>query len=459
MCGTGPGRTMTAGEQKRSVRVAERVRAELMDVLLRGEVRDPEARDVFVSEVRVTDDLSQARVYVRLLDPDAGSKRRERAVRAMEKASGFLRRRIAARMEIKRVPELRFHWDEVVDEAARIEGLLAEVREEPLPEGREGALELVRRGSRFMVACHRRPDADALGSALGFAQVLRALGKEAVVFVPEAVSESLRFLPGVDALTAALDAGERFDATFIMDTAAAQLLPEGFPETGVTGPVVVVDHHAAHDDFGDVVVRDVFASATAEVVIDLAEGLGVTDLSADASAPLYAALVADTGGFRYPGTRHATLRLGARLVEAGADPWSTAYHLFEDWTWSRMALLRAVLDTMALHLDARLATLRVTRGMLDETGANDDMVEGLVNYGRMLRGVEVAALIWEQDRGSDGKPRTKVSLRSQGTVDVSAIASALGGGGHRGAAGALVSEDLDAAQERIVELAAGLLAP
>jgi bifunctional oligoribonuclease and PAP phosphatase NrnA len=458
---------MAAGEQKRSVRVAERVRAELMEALLRGEVRDPDAQDVFISDVRVTDDLSQAHIYLRLLSQDGGASRKDRAVRAMARASGFLRRRLASGMAMKRVPDLRFHWDEVVEQAERLEGILADLTSPAAVDGAapgreqgpEAAVQVVHSGRRFLVACHRRPDADALGSALGFASVLRLVGKEAVVFVPERISDSLQFLPGLDAVAASVVEGDRFDATFLMDTASKELLPDGFPPAAVSGPVVVLDHHVAHDGFGDIVVRDVTASATAEVVIDLARRLEVEDLPEDAAAPLYAALVADTGGFRYPGTRPETLRLGARLMEAGADPWSTAYHLFEDWTWERMSLLRTVLDTITLELGGRLAMLQVTREMLARTGANDDLVEGMVNYGRMIRGVEVAALVWEQEPAAGGAPRTKVSLRSRGPADVSAIAVALGGGGHRGAAGALVSDPMPRTAARILEQARALLGP
>lgn len=121
---------MPSGEHKRADRVAERVRAELMDLLLRGKVRDPGARDVFVSDVQVSDDLSHAHVYLRLLVPEASDRRKEAAVRAMDRAAGFLRSHIASRLEAKRVPELAFHWDEVVDQARRIETLLDEVRHE-----------------------------------------------------------------------------------------------------------------------------------------------------------------------------------------------------------------------------------------------------------------------------------------------------------------------------------------
>lgn len=158
------------------------------------------------------------------------------------------------------------------------------------------AVEIIGRGSRFLVACHRRPDADALGSAMGLAAVLRSLGKEAVVYVPEVLPETVRFLDDAGTLTRELDPKDRFDATFLTDTASAQLLPNRFPDSDVSGPVVVLDHHAAHDAFGDVVVRDLEAAATGEVVVQLAEALGVAELPAEAAEPLYAALVADTGG-------------------------------------------------------------------------------------------------------------------------------------------------------------------
>ncbi|MFW6051979.1 MAG: 30S ribosome-binding factor RbfA [Myxococcota bacterium] len=121
---------MTGVEQKRAVRVAERVRSELMELLLRGEVKDPGTQDVFVSGVQVSDDLSHAHVYVRLLNTEVSERRRRAAVRAMTRASGFLRTQLARRMEMKRVPELTFHWDEVVDEALRVEGILDEIRGE-----------------------------------------------------------------------------------------------------------------------------------------------------------------------------------------------------------------------------------------------------------------------------------------------------------------------------------------
>ena len=327
----------------------------------------------------------------------------------------------------------------------------------------ERVVDLVRAGERFLVMGHRRPDADAFGSALGWAAFLRAAGKHADVYVPDALAPSLEYLRDAAVVHATLPAEARYDAAFVMDTAARALLPTPLPPRDVRGPLVVVDHHAAHDDVGDVVVRDVGACATGEVVIALGRALGVEAIPADAARPLYAAIVADTGGFHYPTTSAHTLRLGAELLDAGADPWEAAYSLFEGWEPARLRLLSAVIDTLETHLDGRLAILRVTREMLSSLGADDDMVEGLVSYGRALRGVEVAALLWEWPRaggtsaGGTAALDTKVSLRSQGRADVSVIAVELGGGGHRGAVGAQVEASLDETARLVRKSCARLL--
>ena len=315
----------------------------------------------------------------------------------------------------------------------------------------EDVLEVARTGDRFLVACHRRPDADSLGSALGLIKTLRAIGKEATLFMPEDIPDSLLFLMGGERGLAEVPEGERFDATWVMDIAAKALLPPGFPGPEVTGPVVIIDHHHAHDDVGDVVYRDTSSAATGEVVVRLIDELGLQSLPEGSATPLYAAIVSDTGGFRYATTRPATLRLGARLVEEGADPWHVAYQLFERWEPARLRLLSAIIATLEMAFDGRVAIMRVTREMLEICGADDDMVEGMVNYARRVEGAEIGALLWEWRvlDASGNHTETKISLRSSGDADVSVIAAALNGGGHRAAAATQLDITIDEADERL----------
>ena len=122
---------------RRADRVSERIRSELMELMLRGSVRDPAAKDVVISAVRMTDDLSIARVYVRVLE-EIGSDRQDAVVEALDRATGFLRHEIGQRLQLRHVPKLEFYWDEVVDSALRIESILEEIRKDP-DAGSEGS--------------------------------------------------------------------------------------------------------------------------------------------------------------------------------------------------------------------------------------------------------------------------------------------------------------------------------
>jgi ribosome-binding factor A len=115
---------------RRADRVAERIKVELMELLLRGAVRDPGAKDAYVTAAAVSDDLSHARVFVRALGDERSEAEKQRVVDALNRAAGFLRRELAGRIELKHQPELRFFWDEGVERAARIEQLLSEIQRE-----------------------------------------------------------------------------------------------------------------------------------------------------------------------------------------------------------------------------------------------------------------------------------------------------------------------------------------
>lgn len=121
---------MPRGETGRAARVGERIREELMGLLLRGAVKDPRASGAVIHAVRVSGDLRYAKVWVRLTEPDPSEARKRELLAALGRASGFLRREVGARLGIKHTPELSFVWDETAERAARLERLLEEIREE-----------------------------------------------------------------------------------------------------------------------------------------------------------------------------------------------------------------------------------------------------------------------------------------------------------------------------------------
>lgn len=211
-------------------------------------------------------------------------------------------------------------------------------------------------------------------------------------------------------------------------------------------PVAVIDHHpVTGSSVGDVVVNDPSACATGELVFDLLRLEG-GDLEPEQARALYVAIVTDTGSFRFGNTTARAHAIASELIDAGVDVEAMFRHIFARYTSEGLALLERALGTLETSDDGRVAWITVRALDLEATGATADDREGLVEYARRLDGVEVALLFREISGG-----QTKVSLRSNGAVDVAAIARRFGGGGHRQAAGALASGALETIREQVVE--------
>ena len=303
---------------------------------------------------------------------------------------------------------------------------------------------LVSSGQRFLVSAHARPDGDALGSMLATMHGLRALGKEVVAYDRDPAPERLRGLPGATEIVTK-PPKTRFDATFVHDCGDVRLLGDNFPPATVTGPIVVLDHHASSRPYGDVVLRDPTASAVGVLVGRLMRHLGVR-LTADLAQCLWCSLASDTGWFRYSATDVETMQLATDCVAAGAVPWRFARMAEEESPPARLRLLREVLGTLEI-LDIgpnrRAAFLAVEERHLSAARAQPEMAEGFVNYARGLEGVEVGVLLQDTRQG------IRVSLRGKGGLDVGAVAAAFDGGGHKNAAGCLLPAPLDEARRTL----------
>ncbi len=297
--------------------------------------------------------------------------------------------------------------------------------------------DLVDRSETFVVAAHHNPDGDAVGSSLAMGLLLESLGKRVVVYNRDEIPYNFRFLPGGHLWTRAADALARPDVTVLLDCGEPGRVGDKFPAIGWGADVVVIDHHKTYDpNFATLYVRDVSAAATGEILYDFAQHLGV-------SAPgfaenVYCCLMTDTGSFRYSNTSKRTFTIAGELVAAGVDPWHMTSNIYESQPIERLALLARVLETLSLSPDGRLAFLRVELGMLTDTGATSEMIDGFINYARSIRGVEVATQLKQISADT-----WSVSFRSRGLVDVAQLAGKFGGGGHYNAAGCQMTGALD----------------
>ena len=303
-----------------------------------------------------------------------------------------------------------------------------------------------------LVTMHRGPDGDALGSALALAQALRERGKDVVVYNPDPVPAAFRFLPGADRVVRELGITQRFDVSVTCDAGDSTRLGPDFPPPERRGILVNVDHHATTPAFGDVNYVDPEASAVGVMVARILEAAG-RPLTREVGLGILCSLLTDTGSFRYSNTNPECLRLAADLVESGVDPWEVSSRIYESQSKERLALLGLVLESLSLSPCGRYAWVDVTRAMREAAGTDEETEGGFVNYPRSIAGVEVALCFREGEGGE-----VRVSLRSRGRVDVAAIASRHGGGGHKNAAGCAVAGDLAAARARVLAAVEAALA-
>ncbi|MDJ0765036.1 MAG: 30S ribosome-binding factor RbfA [Myxococcota bacterium] len=442
----------TRGDNRRIVRVGEAIREALAHLLVK-ETNDPLLAWATITDVNVSADLRHARVYFAATGADDMAA----VERHLTRAAPFFQRELGARLNLRYTPRLVFLRDVSFDQGERVDRLIQEIEEDKIKMNENMSLPrrfdgLVHQAERILVATHRNPDGDAIGSLLGMSHMLKLMGKDHVAYCPDGIPKVLSFLPGSDSIATELTATDAFDLTILLDTADGTLLPDGFPEAEARGTWVVIDHHMAYKEMGDVIIRK-NASAVGEILFNLCEEL-VWPIDAHVATCLYASIVSDTGSFRYSSTSSAALRTAAKLLDAGAKPWIIASQLFESYSIARQRLLAEVLQTLEVSKGGRYAQMHATSQMFEKTGASKEDLDGLINFGRAIDGVEIAAMF--RVKASDG---IKVSFRSKGRIDVSHLAARFDGGGHRNAAGCtLKGLSLEQARETVKREAEALLA-
>ncbi len=310
-------------------------------------------------------------------------------------------------------------------------------------------IEKVKKGKRFLVVSHVNPEGDAVGSLIGMALALKGMGKDVTAYLEDPVPENFSFLPGADTVTHSLAGAGGFDVTFAVDCGQKDRLGKGFIALKEPGIIINIDHHITNDLFGGINVIAPEASSAGEVVYDLCKAAGIK-VTKDIAVNLYVAILTDTGSFRYScSTPEAFIKAG-ELVRLGADPWDVSTRIYENYPAKKYKLLGMVLSTLEVVKvgaggpDDSIAMVTVTQEMFKKSGADKDHADGFVNYARGIQGVAVGVLFRET-----GPNEYKVSMRSKGSVDVSAIALSFGGGGHANAAGCSIKGTLEEVRAKI----------
>lgn len=311
----------------------------------------------------------------------------------------------------------------------------------------------------FLITSHVNPEADAIGSEVALARCLRERSASVRIVNPSATPDNCRFLDpdGEIILFDPSRASAVLDdvcAVIILDLSSWAQLGEFADAIRSRDPFrICIDHHQGPDeDIAPVRVIDPGAAATGILVFELIREMEGT-LTAGIAEALYAALIVDTGCFRFSNTDERAFRTASELLAAGVKPERSYREAFENRRFASVKLLPLVFATLERGSGGKVVWVRVTRDMLAEAGARLEDTEGYIEILRAIRGVEVCAVFKEH------KPdRVRVSLRSTGHVDVNRFARSFGGGGHTKAAGLTVDKSMEEAVAAVVSGLDSLLA-
>jgi len=328
-----------------------------------------------------------------------------------------------------------------------------------IPEPRRAAIERLARefvpGRRVALSTHMNADGDGCGSEVALALMLAQRGLDVRIVNPTPWPDLFDFLlEGVNDQTSAGSAAFRNIGLLIVldisDVKRLGNLAESVRRLDV--PKMVIDHHIASDDpAGNIVLTDVAACATGELVYDLARVLDFEITPAVARA-LYAAILTDTGSFRFSNASPRCHAIAADLLAAGVDPEEMYVRVYASAPAGRLRLLAEVLSTLGVDEKLGLAWLSMNAGALEHYGVRQEDLDGIVEHARSIGGTRMALFFRDLGYG-----KVKVSFRSTGEVDVNEFARQFGGGGHAKASGALIAGSLDDVRERVITAARDFL--
>lgn len=283
------------------------------------------------------------------------------------------------------------------------------------------------------ITYHVSPDGDAVGSVLALFNALKSLNKDCYIISKDTLSENLKFLKGSDEITGEItEPVDETDIVVVLDCGNLERVSANLKK--FTGTIVNIDHHLSNDKYGDINYIDSNAAATAEIVFELLNLMGISfekedSVLKDIGTCMYTSIVTDTGAYRHSNVTERTHRISAVLKKIGVDNTFIYQSLFDNKDFSRIKLIGKALSSMQVILNGKVALLEIDKNFTSDLGVDVGDTSDIISYGLQIKGVEVTLLLKEVEDG------VKASLRAKSYVDVRKIAEVFGGGGHIRAAG------------------------
>lgn len=309
-----------------------------------------------------------------------------------------------------------------------------------------------KKNKSFLVTSHQNMEGDAIGSMLALSELLKAAGKKVVLFPPEDMPDTYKFLPDSSKVRLRKGLkGIKYDVACLVD--CTDLDRVGGVKSGIylIRTIVNIDHHISNSNFGSVNWVDPQMSCSGEQIYHLFKKMALP-INKKAALYMYIAILTDTGSFRYANTTAETHEIAAELISSGINPPDIYRRIYEDVSQSYLSLLSSVLSTLNTSKDGRIAWIRITRDMLKSHSSCLDDTQDFVNFPRAMKGVKASIAFKEAERSV-----IKVSFRSNDGFDVNKLARHFGGGGHASASGCTLKGTMAEVEKVVIAKARAML--
>jgi len=306
-------------------------------------------------------------------------------------------------------------------------------------------IEIIRNNNTFFIGSHQRPDGDAIGASLALFSLLNRLDKKVTIANADSPNKNYDFLPGIEKFKDARKIEASFDVAFILECADLNRLGNIPNIRDHTKIIVNIDHHEDSELFGNINYIDPKASSNAEQIYNIFKAIPL-EFTMDEALCIYVGILTDTNRFSGINTSPLAHKISAELIELGIDPAEATRKIYEERELTHVRLLGTVLRTLQVIPEKHISHVTITRKTFEESGAQEGEIDEFVNFARGLKGIKVAVLFKETSNPEE----IKVSLRSNGDINVLRVAKIFSGGGHKRASGCLVKGTLEEVKEKIL---------
>jgi len=307
---------------------------------------------------------------------------------------------------------------------------------------------LLQKNNNFLITSHVNLDGDGIGSELALYSILKKLKKKPIILNQDRLPKIYDFLPGSNKVHYLEDNcidTKSIDVGIVLDCSNVKRIGKTYEIFKDIKTIINIDHHKSNENFGDLNYVDSSISSVGEIIYELIKSINIDLLDEKISTCLFAAIITDTGSFRYSNVSSKTFKTASDLISKGIKPYLIANNIYNRNTYSGLKLLGEALSTLETDESNYVSWLTITRKMLNDTKAKDEETEGIIDVATTIDNVEISILFRET---KDNK--VKVSFRSKGSFDVNKFAGKFKGGGHPNAAGCLCSGNLDEMKGKIL---------